>query len=64
MGHGGITMKRQFVREYDLNRAIEKLLLAYTRETNERVESINVVPEYKRDNLTNYVVYIEFEPCE
>jgi hypothetical protein len=57
-------MKRQFVREYDLNRAIEKLLLAYTRETNERVESINVVPEYKRDNLTNYVVYIEFEPCE
>jgi hypothetical protein len=57
-------MKRQFMTEYDLNRAIEKLLLAYTRETNEIVESINVVPEYKRDDLTNYVVYIEYEQYE
>jgi hypothetical protein len=58
-------MKRRFAREYSLNEEIEKIVLAYYRETNEVVSSLNIVPEYdNNDQLRKFVVYVEYEQYE
>ena len=58
MGNNG---KRRFRYENDLNREIEKLLLDYYRETNEIIESINVVPSYENeDMLVQFYVQINY----
>lgn len=55
-------MKRQFTHDYSLNEAIERLLLAYWRETGEIVSVIDPVPSYDQDDeLVQFYVRIEVE---